>query len=191
MNTAVGKIRSKHRSIAALLQGLQYFLGEIRAGRSVPRFDLLRAMVRYIDAFPERQHPPEGDRHWFVVLRRRIHEADDVLDQLEVQRRRGAEIIRDLQRALLLYEARGSEFFEPFARLADEYARFHWQQMRAEEDVILPLAERVLTPKDWRVFDDTFTGSDDPLLGARARRNYEKLFTRSVTRSPPPIGVGA
>lgn len=191
MPSAINVIRSEHRSIAAVLHGLLYLVGEIRAGRSAARFDVLRAMVHYIDAFPERLHHPKEDRYLFVILRQRTREADSVLDRLEQQHRQGAEMIRDIEQALLHYEQGGAEFFEAFASRAAEYADFHWQHMREEEEVILPLAERVLTAKDWSVIDDAFAGNDDPLMGTEARRNYQQLFTRIVMLTPPPLGVGA
>ena len=190
MASAVNVIRSEHRSIAAVLHGLLYLIGEIRAGRSAARFDVLRAMVHYIDAFPERLHHPKEDRYLFVILRQRTREADDALDRLEQQHRQGAEMIRDIEQALLRYEEGGAEFFEAFAARAAEYADFHWQHMREEEEAILPLAERVLTPQDWSVIDDAFAGNDDPLMGTEARRNYQQLFTRIVLLTPPPLGVG-
>jgi hemerythrin-like domain-containing protein len=191
MPSAVNVIRSEHRSIAAVLHGLLYLIGEIRAGRSAPRFDVLKAMVHYIDAFPERLHHPKEDRYLFVVLRQRTQEADDTLDRLEQQHRQGAEMIRDIEQALLRYEQGGAEFFEAFADRAAQFADFHWQHMREEEEVILPLAERVLTARDWSVIDDAFAGNDDPLMGMEVKRSYEQLFTRIVMLAPPPLGVGA
>lgn len=190
MPSAVNVIRSEHRSIAAVLHGLLYLIGEIRAGRSAPRFDVLKAMVHYIDAFPERLHHPKEDRYLFVVLRQRTQEANDTLDRLEQQHRQGAEMIRDIEQALLRYEQGGAEYFEAFAGHAAEFADFHWQHMREEEELILPLAERVLTARDWSVIDDAFAGNDDPLMGMEFKRSYEQLFTRIVMLAPPPLGVG-
>ena len=43
--------------------------------------------------------------------------------------------------------------------------------MREEEDVVLPLAERVLLDEDWAEIDAAFEGNRDPLIGkARAGR---------------------
>jgi hemerythrin-like domain-containing protein len=190
VTTAANVIRSEHRSIAAVLHGLQYLIGEIRAGKSTPRFDVLRAMVHYIDAFPERQHHPKEDRYLFALVRQRTREADDALDRLEQEHRQGAQMIRDLEQALLRYEEGGSGFFEQFAKRATEYADFHWHHMREEEEGILPLAERVLTAQDWKTIDEAFAGNGDPLLGAEAKRDYQQLFTRIVMLAPPPIGVG-
>jgi hemerythrin-like domain-containing protein len=190
MPSAVNVIRSEHRSIAAVLHGLLYLIGEIRAGRSVARFDVLRAMVYYIDAFPERLHHPKEDRYLFAVLRERTREAEQALNRLEQQHRWGAELIRDIEQALLRYEQGGAEFFEEFAARVAEFADFHWKHMREEEDVILPLAERVLTAADWSAIDDAFAGNADPLIGMEARHSYEQLFTRIVLLAPPPVGVG-
>jgi len=190
MPFAINVIRSEHRSIAAVLHGLLYLIGEIRAGRSDARFDALRAMVHYIDAFPERLHHPKEDRYLFLALRKRTGEANAALDRLEQQHQQGAEMIRHIEQALLRYEQGGAQFFEAFASRASEYADFHWRHMREEEDAILPLAERVLTAEDWEVIDNAFAGNDDPLLGIEPRRDYERLFTRIVMLVPPPIGIG-
>ena len=96
MRSAVTVIRSEHRSIAAVLHGLLYLINEIRVGRWAARFDVLGAMVHYIDAFPERLHHPKEDRYLFVVLRQRTGEADDALNRLELQHRQGADMIRGL-----------------------------------------------------------------------------------------------
>ena len=191
MNEAIRILRDEHRSMSAVLHGLQELARTAQNPLVRPDFSVLRAMIYYIDAFPERLHHPKEDRYLFVILRQRTREADDALDRLEQQHRQGAEMIRDIEQALLRYEEGGAEFFEAFAARAAEYADFHWQHMREEEEAILPLAERVLTPEDWSVIDDAFAGNDDPLMGTEARRNYQQLFTRIVTLTPPPLGVGS
>jgi branched-chain amino acid transport system ATP-binding protein len=62
--------------------------------------------------------------------------------------------------------------------------------MRAEEDEVLPLARKHLTPGDWETIDEAFLGHTDPMLGAHARSSYQALFSRIVNLAPPPIGVG-
>ena len=37
--------------------------------------------------------------------------------------------------------------------------------MREEEDVVLPLAVRVLLDEDWNEIDAAFAGDEDPLIG--------------------------
>lgn len=190
MNTATNVIRSEHRAIGSVIHGLQYLVQEIRARQARPRFDVMKAMIYYIDTFPERLHHPKEDEYLFRKLRSRTHDADEALDRLEEQHRLGGQMIRELEQALLRYEQGGPAHFAAFALRVQEYADFHWAHMREEEDVILPLAEQVLDASDWAEIDQAFAGHADPLIGERLQRNYESLFTRIVSIAPPPIGVG-
>jgi hypothetical protein len=62
--------------------------------------------------------------------------------------------------------------------------------MRAEEQEALPMAEKYLSVADWEAIDAAFLGHSDPMLGADARTEFDKLFTRIVNLAPPPIGLG-
>jgi hemerythrin-like domain-containing protein len=62
--------------------------------------------------------------------------------------------------------------------------------MQREEQVILPLAERMLTEEDWREIDAAFSGNADPLNARGVERDFEHLFRRIVTIAPPPLGFG-
>lgn len=183
-------IRDEHRSLASVLHGMQYLVREIRDKGAPPAFDVLGAMVYYIDAFPERYHHPKEDAHLFARLRARCPEAAEVLDRLEGEHRIGAQKIREIEQALARYQHGGERELPAFASAVEDYARFHWKHMRCEEEEVLPLAERHLTPDDWAAIDDAFAGHTDPLLGANADAEYRRLFRRIVTLAPPPIGVG-
>jgi hypothetical protein len=62
--------------------------------------------------------------------------------------------------------------------------------MREEEDIVLPLAERVLLDEDWKEIDAAFEGNQDPLLGKDVQQGFDKLFSHIVNIAPPPIGLG-
>jgi hypothetical protein len=53
---AIGILYAEHRSLVAVLHGMLYLVREIRLRDAPPRFDVLTAMVQYIQAFPERFH---------------------------------------------------------------------------------------------------------------------------------------
>lgn len=190
MRTALNVIRAEHRSLAAVIHGLQYLVDEIRKGRPAPDFKVFRAMLHYIDNFPERLHHPKEDRYLFAKLHQRYPEADAVLSGLEAQHVQGARLIRELERALLAWEEEGTPAFADFAHQVHEYSEFHWKHMREEEDVILPLAERVLTDEDWAEIDAAFEANRDPLIAKDVEKDFDKLFSHIVSIAPPPIGVG-
>ncbi|HEX8012892.1 MAG TPA: hemerythrin domain-containing protein [Casimicrobiaceae bacterium] len=188
---ALGIIRDEHRALAAVLHAMLYIVREIGERGMAPDFRLLEAMVYYIDTFPERFHHPKEDRYLFRLLRLRHGEAAPLLDRLQTEHRAGAEKIRALEQALSRYEARGPAEFSNFRTAVDAYAAFHWAHMHAEEQELLPLAEKYLTPADWREIDAAFLGHTDPLLGLDVGAQYDALFSRIAELAPPPIGLGA
>jgi hemerythrin-like domain-containing protein len=190
MRTALNVIRDEHRCLSAVLHGLQYFVNEVREDRRKPDFKVLRAMVHYIDTFPEKLHHPKEDRYLFARLRQRSTEGNAVLDRLEAEHIHGAKLIRDLEQDLLRWEMGGQDNFTAFADEVKHYADFHWYHMRQEEEVILPLAERALSEEDWREIDAAFAGNADPLIGKDVEKDFKRLFKRIVNIAPPPIGVG-
>lgn len=187
---AIGILFAEHRSLTAVLYGMLYLTRDIRLRGSAPRFDVLCAMVHYINAFPERFHQPKEDAYLFRLLALRCPEAAPLIDRLQAEHRAGTEKIRALDQALERYQREGATEFPAFAEAVQAYAAFHWNHMRAEEDKLIPLARAHLTAEDWKEIDAAFTGHSDPLFGAKVGDEYENLFRKIVNLAPPPIGVG-
>jgi hemerythrin-like domain-containing protein len=183
-------IHDEHRAIAAVLHGMLYLVHQVRDGGAKPNFAVFGAMIYYLDAFPERFHHPKEDAYLFRVLRIRCPDAVPLLDRLEGEHWTGAHKIRMLEQALARYQNGGTAEFSKFAAAVEDYAAFHWSHMRAEEDEVLPLAQKHLSAADWEAIDAAFLGHVDPLLGADAGVQYDALFSRIVNLAPPPIGVG-
>jgi len=187
---ALGIIRDEHRSIAAVLHGMRYLVHEIRNRGTKPDFELLGAMIYYIDAFPERFHHPKEDAYLFRALRLRHPESVSLLDRLEKEHQIGARMIRTLEQALTRYRHGRARELPGFAAAVEEYAAFHWVHMRVEETEVLPLAQMHLTAQDWETIDAAFAGHSDPLFTVEAGAEYQALFKRICNLAPPPIGVG-
>jgi len=187
---AIAIIHDEHRSLAAVLHGLLYLVRGIRLNGAKPKFDVLRAMVYYIDAFPERFHHPKEDAYLFRLLGLRCPGATALIEQLKAEHRSSAEKIRALEQALERYRDGGEAEFPAFAEAAQAYAAFHWNHMRVEEDTLIPLAREHLTADDWKEIEAAFAGHSDPLFGADAEAEYNNLFRRIVNIAPPPIGLG-
>jgi hemerythrin-like domain-containing protein len=190
MRTALNVIRDEHRSLTVVLHGLWYLVDEVREGRRKPDFTVLRAMMHYIDTFPEKLHHPKENRYLFARLRRRTSTANVALDQLEAEHFHGAKLVRDLEQALLHWELGGQQDLDAFAEEVERYVDFHRRHMQQEEEVVLPLAERVLTEEDWREIDAAFAGNADPLIAKDVEKNFERLFKHIVNIAPPPLGFG-
>ncbi|MGF6980901.1 hypothetical protein QFZ99_000377 [Paraburkholderia atlantica] len=60
--------------------------------------------------------------------------------------------------------------------LVDEYAAFHSQHRRLEEEVILPAALRYLTADDWLELDEAFGANRDPFSGSEIEGEMTACF---------------
>jgi hemerythrin-like domain-containing protein len=184
-------IRDEHRSLGAVVHAMQFLLREIRDRGHAPDYRLLHAMLYYIREFPERLHHPKEDQHLFAAVKRRTHETDAVIAELEREHAQGESLLNDLTVALSVYEAGVPNGLERFAASVEQFADFYWQHMQKEEDRVLPVAERVLTDEDWRDIHAAFSANRDPNYAADSEEEFRRLFTRIVNLAPAPIGLGA
>jgi hemerythrin-like domain-containing protein len=180
----------EHRALAAVLQSLTLLLRQQREHGSAPDFAVLRAMLFYIDEFPERLHHPKESELLFPLVRTRSPAARAVLERLDDDHARGEWSIRELQHALLAWEMMGEPRREAFETAARDYTRFYLEHMRAEEDEVLPLAREVLRSEDWAALDAAFTANQDPLAGYAPDERYRPVFLKILMTAPAPIGLG-
>lgn len=190
MHSALRVISAEHRSIASVLAGLDHFASRGLRGGKVPDARVFRAMLQYLDLFAERMHHPKEDAYLFAKLRGRTHVADAVLDRLQEDHFYGAAGLRKVEQAFLRYEEGGAPFFADFADEVRRYVDFYREHMRVEETLIFPIAERELGEEDWRAIEAAFSSHEDPLASPNQEHDLETLFTRIVTITPAPIGVG-
>ncbi|HSD99616.1 MAG TPA: hemerythrin domain-containing protein [Burkholderiales bacterium] len=183
-------IRDEHRSIAAILHGMEYLVDRVRARKAKINPRVFRAMIYYLDTFSERMHHPKEDRFLFSALRNRGGEAATAVADLEREHAAGGSALRRLEQCLVRYEEGGDREFQAFADAVAKFIREYRDHMHKEESIVFPMAERMLSAQDWQAIDRAFAENRDPLAADRDTRDFEKLFDRIVNLAPPPIGVG-
>jgi hemerythrin-like domain-containing protein len=189
-HAALRIIHEEHAALSAMLRSILLLLAQHRRQGTLPDFATLRAMLFYVDEFPEKLHHQKESELLFPRMRARTTEAGEVLDRLDQDHARGERAIRDLEHALLAFEMMGEARREAFERTAQQYVDFYFAHMSLEEQQILPLAEKVLTDDDWAEIDAAFKANRDPLTGHEPDEPYRALFTRIVNSVPAPIGLG-
>ena len=184
-------IRDEHDALAAMLKSL-HLLVRMGPGNDPARFfDTLRAMLYYIDQYPERLHHPKETGLLLPKVLARVPSVQAAVDRLDREHAKGEAAVRELQHLLLgwefLGESRRAEFVEAF----DRYVVFYRDHMRLEESEILPAAEQHLSEEEWDDLDRAFAENQDPLTGKHpAPELYAALFKRIVDHAPEPIGLG-
>ena len=76
-------IREEHASLAAVLHSLRLMLDQGPGDEPAAFFDVMRAMLFYIDEFPERQHHPKESQWLFPKVAERSPQAAEAIAQLE------------------------------------------------------------------------------------------------------------
>lgn len=187
---ALDVIRDEHQALAAMLRSLLMLLRQARREQRLPDFEVLRAMVLYVDEFPERLHHTKESSLLFPKLREKLPALAPALDRLDREHAAGERAIRDLGHALLAFEVLGESRREAFEAAAERYVDFYLDHMAIEERELLPAAQRVLDAADWSELDAAFAANRDPLTGHEPEEGYRPLFRRIVTMAPAPIGLG-
>ncbi|WP_341701949.1 hemerythrin domain-containing protein [Ferrovibrio sp.] len=193
MQEAISLIKAEHRSLAAVLHGLVTIMGDLQQSGGRTDFSLLGAMLDYVDQYPDRFHHPKEGQFLFRLLRARAPDAAGLLDTLETEHMKNRQLMGELRQALRRYQEQPSDRGrrDAWAELVRQYAEFHWNHMRLEEEQVFPLAESRLRPEDWAQIAAAFRQNEDPLTGLSAKLHYEELLRRIVTAAPAPVGVGA
>ena len=183
-------IRDEHAAVAAMLRSMLQMIERDPAEQPERFFDVLRAMLFYIDEFPERRHHPKESDLLFPKIARAAPHLMPVIRRLEDDHMHGEDRVRELQHLLLAWELLGDSRREVFQQAARQYVEFYLAHMRLEEEHILPLAQRTLTAEDWQELDDAFARNKDPMTGHTPEAAYRALFSRIVQIVPAPLGLG-
>ena len=105
-----------------------------------PPFDVLRAMMFYVDEFPERLHHTKESELLFPKLRERCPELADTLARLDEDHGRGEAAILQLEHLMLAYEVMGESRRQAFEDAVTKYIDSYLRHTMIEETEILPAA---------------------------------------------------
>lgn len=184
-------IQEEHTALAAMLRSMLMMLERGPGDEPENFFDVMRAMLFYIDEFPERLHHPKESDLLFPRVVRHSPQVMTVVEQLERDHMKGETAVRELQHLLLAWELMGEGRRKRFEDELRRYIDFYLDHMRLEETVIIPEARKVLDEGDWKALDEAFLSNADPLVNPSLRDPaYDRLFTRIVMRAPSPVGLG-
>ena len=190
-HTSLQIIRDEHSSLAAMLRSMQMLVQRGPGNDPERFFDVLRAMLFYIDEYPERLHHPKETELMFPPIAQRSAHAREAVDRLNRDHVFSERAVRDLQHQLLAWELLGETRRQPFLDSFARYLDFYLEHMRLEEADVLPEAEKVLTEEEWRKLDAAFEENCDPLTGKYPPDPmFERLFTQIVNSAPAPVGLG-
>ena len=184
-------IRDEHSTLAAMLKSTRMLVE--RGPQDDPRgfFDVLRAMLFYIEEFPERLHHPKETDLLFPRVAAAAPETVAAITRLDHDHEYTEKAVRDLLHLLVAWEMMGESRREAFTQTFKHYVDLYLAHMRMEEEEVLPAAVKYLTPEDWQALDAAFEANRDTMTKAQSPdQAYDELFSRIVRAAPALIGLG-
>lgn len=184
---AIQIIEDEHLAISAVLYSLRYLIKEIRSGME-PNFPLIKAILDYIVSYPDRWHHPKEDQYLFAAIRRRTSDADELVKRLTHEHKEGRKMIDSLKQKLVDFQQGKKEAKDHFLHAAERYTELEWSHLQTEEDILIPIAERVLLDEDWQEIATAFQENDNPLFGIKPKDEADALYQRILALTPAPLG---
>lgn len=188
MNRALGIISAEHRSIAAVLHGMQQTVREAHAPGKTLDTALLQQMIDYLRAFPATLHHPKEEDQLFRLLRLRSADYEGVLQELEREHALEAALVQSATDAVLRHDAADISTLGPVWDAVQRLSGALWEHMGIEEAQIFPAAARHLLPQDWTAVAQAFTANVDPLRDVDVGRPLRVALARisaALLAAPP------
>lgn len=178
--SALAIVDGEHRSLESVLQALRRYVAPLRHHRVKPDCEVFATIFSYIETFADRFHHPKEDEFLFRALRDRTPEANRVLLDLQHEHATGPAEFNALRSALLRTRGGGDREVEDFAFLLERYTKGQEDHLRKEDGIVMPLARRFLTPRDWEPIDLAFRANRDPFFGIGAHGTMGSLMRHAV-----------
>lgn len=186
---ALKMILDEHQALACVLRELRDTVANACVAAIPPDFELLRAMLFYMDEMPARLHHRAEEQVLFPRIRERCPALHPVLVRLEAEHGRGESTVQGLERALTAWELMGDERREAFELPLRVFVEGYLGHMEVEENYVLSVAQGYLSDADWNDLHAALTHQRGALT-AQTAAGHRALLQRIVgaRSSVPPEG---
>ena len=169
---------AEHRYMGTLLKLLETQLELLEAGEPVDG-QVLYESLHYMTHYPDAFHHPRED-----LVYQRAGEIDGKLaDSVDTLQREHDYLTGVGEKALAAvdsWQASGGDF-SPVEAAVRGYIDTMYRHMSAEESLVFPEIERVLSPEDWAMLeqDDSLAPAPDPVFGPKVEREYRNIARKA------------
>jgi hemerythrin-like domain-containing protein len=172
----IDTLRREHRDIARLLDALDHQI-TVFAAAARPDYDIVCGIADYFLDYPDQCHHPKENAVFRALVARSPEVAQRFGDLLREHRTvHDHAVAFRASVAALLNEAEISR--SAIVGAAVRFLDGQRHHMRLEEDAFFPVAERTLTPEDWRRIEGDILDARDPLFGDATESRFAALRDR-------------
>lgn len=173
MGNAVAIWHTEHRYFQRLLDLLQREVDVFHSGER-PNYDLMLDVITYLREYSDRFHHPRED----VAFERLVRHHPKLALTIARLKQEHSVIARAGETLLkLLNEALGDAVVAraEIEVAAATYLVYYGNHIAKEEETVLGLAEKSLTPQDWEAVKAAVPAGSDPLFGESPAEHYRQL----------------
>ena len=169
---------AEHRYMGTLLKLVETQLELLEQGEPVEP-QVLYESLHYMTEFPDAFHHPRED-----LLYQRASELDaklaDNVDTLQREHDYLTELGATALAAVTTWDSSGGKKGDP-AKSVRAYIDTMYRHMSAEESLVFPDIERVLSPEDWAMLEqeDLLAPAPDPVFGPKVEREYRNIARKA------------
>ena len=158
---------------------------------TTPSFPLLRAMLHYLVAFPEKLHHPKEDAYLFRKLRARTQRVRRDARRTRTPARRGTRARRRSWHGASTPTRRiPSGGLTRFAAAVERFSTSQMQHMALEAKVDHPRRARThLTAEDWAEIGAAFASNGDPRFSVDNDEEFRQLFARIINLAQAQVAL--
>ncbi len=174
MSRTIAALKRDHANIAKLLEILESEILAIKVGKT-PDYSLMQDIIRYMAQYSDRFHHPKED----LIFARLLKHDTGVRAEVEALIEEHILIAQAGQEFAGLLRASGVDSIESREQLVAagmNYIRDLREHMSREEGKLFPIANAVITKKEWQFIDAATDAIDDPLFDDMNADDYQRLY---------------
>lgn len=173
MSNVLRVLHQEHTNFGKLLKILERRFAEIAAADS-SNLELICDILEYCQNYPDACHHPKED----LILKKlwdRDPKAAKRIGDLEREHEKLGKDTKALAASVGRMLLDESVPREEIHGSAQEFIKSYWQHLNFEEEQFFPIAERALTPSDWRDIEAEIQDPADPLFSPHTAERYWRL----------------
>ena len=178
MRDALQAISEEHRGMWRMTTALEELRRNLDVSTAQPDVELFGLIVDYIERYNDKVHQPKEEAFLYEAVRRRTHEADALIAELEQEHVAGPEIVRDLREKMLRLAEQDRVGVAAFQEALDRYVQMIRAHIMREESQLFPVARKILSAADWVEIDAAFADEQTLTGSEQVRAEFRALMSR-------------
>ena len=172
------ELKTEHRAIERMLHILEKVATLLEGDRTVRQEDL-EQIITFIQVFADRcHHAKEEDLLFGAMQEAGIPRQGGPIEVMLMEHEQGRGYVAGMRQALSRYAAGEGAAASDIAKNARGYVALLTQHIAKEDNILYPLADRVLSPQQQKALREGFEDIEEHVIGHGRHEAFHALLER-------------